>query len=84
MYDLEHIWVTVDADGQVIDAEGSFHGKYLKLLLPELPGALLPTQGRVHAFCQPGSMRFCPTGGCFASCLTGMQPVPTPAADLCW
>ena len=35
MYDLEHIWVTVSGDGQVMDAEGSFHGKYLKLLLPE-------------------------------------------------
>ena len=32
MYDLEHIWVTVSVDGQVMDAEGSFHGKYLKLL----------------------------------------------------
>ena len=50
MYDLEHIWVTVSGDGQVMDAEGSFHGKYLKLLLPELPGALLPTQGHVQAF----------------------------------
>ena len=58
MYDLEHIWVTVSGDGQVMDAEGSFHGKYLKLLLPELPGALLPTQGHVHAFCQPGKHAF--------------------------
>lgn len=65
MYDLEHIWVTVDADGQVIDAEGSFHGKYLKLLLPELPGALLPSQGHVHAFCQPGKHALLPDGRLF-------------------
>ena len=65
MYDLEHIWVTVSGDGQVMDAEGSFHGKYLKLLLPELPGALLPTQGHVHAFCQPGKHAFMPNGQLF-------------------
>ncbi len=53
MYDLEHIWVTVSAEGAVMSAEGSFHGKYLNLL-PELPGCLPPENGHIHAFIQPG------------------------------
>lgn len=65
MYDLEHIWVTGDGDGNVIGAEGSFHGKYLTLLLPELPGAKFPTLTHVHAFCQPGKHAFLPAGNLF-------------------
>ena len=53
MYDLEHIWVTVSPKYEVLNAEGSFHGKYLNLL-PELPGCLPPADGHVHAFIQPG------------------------------
>ena len=36
MYDLEHIWVTVGKEGEVLAAEASFHGKYLVLLVPGL------------------------------------------------
>lgn len=64
MYDLEHIWVAVDADGQVTDAESSFHGRYLKLL-PQLSCVLPPTDGHVHAFCQPGKHAFLPDGQLF-------------------
>ena len=78
MYDLEHIWVAVSQEGEVIDAEGSFHGRYLKLLLPELPGTVPPTQGHVHAFCQPGKHAFMPDGQLYrllpdwyTSCNTG-------------
>ena len=35
LYDLEHVWVMVDYNGQVIDAEASFHGKYLKAVEPK-------------------------------------------------
>ena len=64
MYDLEHIWVTVGPDGAPIHAEGSFHGKYLNLYDPGLPG--LPPEGRrVHAFCQPGKHAFLPEGRLF-------------------
>lgn len=62
MYDLEHIWVTVGENGQPIAAEGSFHGKYLTLLAPELKGATPPTDGHVHAFCQPGKHAFLAIG----------------------
>ena len=54
MYDLEHVWVTVRKDGTVMDAQGSFHGKFLNMLLPGFPGALPPEGTHVHAFCQPG------------------------------
>ncbi|MBQ9324261.1 MAG: hypothetical protein IJ246_00660 [Clostridia bacterium] len=54
MYDLEHIWVTLDAHENVLDAQGSFHGKVLNLLIPEWEGYLPPENGRIHAFVQPG------------------------------
>ena len=65
MYDLEHIWVTVGNDGEPLAAEGSFHGKYLNLLVPEIPGALQPREKRVQAFCQPGKHAFLPAGALF-------------------
>lgn len=33
LYDLEHVWVYIGRDGEVVDAEASFHGKFLKALL---------------------------------------------------
>ena len=65
MYDLEHIWVWVAADGSVTRAEASFHGKYLTLWEPELSFARLPDEGHVHAFCQPGKHAFLPDGQLF-------------------
>ena len=65
MYDLEHIWVTIDGEGRLVHAEASFHGKYLILLVPGLHGALPPTDERVHAFCQPGKHAFLPVGELF-------------------
>ncbi len=65
MYDLEHIWVYVAADGRVTWAEGSFHGKYLTLWEPEMSFALQPEGTHVHAFCQPGKHAFLPDGQLF-------------------
>ena len=62
MYDLEHIWVFVRPDGTLRDAQGSYHGKYLNLLIPGFPGALPPGGRRVHAFCQPGKHAFLASG----------------------
>ena len=64
MYDLEHIWVCVDDAGQVVDAEASFHGRYMKLL-PPIPTLTPPEDGHVHAFCQPGKHAFLPDGQLF-------------------
>ena len=65
MYDLEHIWVWVAADGRVTRAEGSFHGKFLTLWEPEMPFALAMDATHVHAFCQPGKHAFLPEGRLF-------------------
>ena len=65
MYDLEHIWVYVAADGQVTRAEASFHGKHLTLWEPEMLFARLPEETHVHAFCQPGKHAFLPDGQLF-------------------
>ena len=62
MYDLEHVWVTVSPEGEVLDAQGSFHGKYLSVLVPDWPGSIPPENGRVHAFCQPGKHAFLAAG----------------------
>ncbi|MBR3017038.1 MAG: hypothetical protein IKH57_08170 [Clostridia bacterium] len=62
MYDLEHVWVTIDREGRPMAAEGSFHGKYLSILVPGWPGSLPPENGRVHAFCQPGKHAFLAAG----------------------
>lgn len=62
MYDLEHIWVTVDEKGCVCHVEGSFHGKYLNLYDAGMPFALQPEDEHVHAFCQPGKHAFLPDG----------------------
>ena len=62
LYDLEHVWVTADAEGRVIGAEGSFHGKFLNLLVPGFPGSIPPDGTHVHAFCQPGKHAFLAAG----------------------
>ena len=62
MYDLEHIWVMVAEDGAVMGAQGSFHGKYLNLTVPQLPGASAPSGTHIHAFCQPGKHAFLAAG----------------------
>ena len=65
MYDLEHIWVTVGRQGELLSAEASFHGKYLVLLVPGLNGSVPPRGSHVHAFCQPGKHAFLPAGELF-------------------
>ena len=67
MYDLEHVWVMVDGSGNVLHAEGSFHGKYLNLWDEGMIGigALPPADLHVHAFSQPGKHAFLPAGELF-------------------
>ena len=65
MYDLEHIWVTIGKNGKTMAAEGSFHGKYLNLLVPEITGSLPLRDERLQAFCQPGKHAFLPAGELF-------------------
>ena len=63
MYDLEHIWIYVDHDGNVCDAEASFHGKYLKSVLQ---GKIrLQDSKHLMIYCQPGKHAFMPEGYLF-------------------
>ena len=64
-YDLEHIWVTVGKDGKVQDAQGSFHGWYFNLYIPELACCRPLAGDRVQADCQPGKHAFLPDGQLF-------------------
>lgn len=57
LYELEHVWIFVAKDEAVADAEASFHGKYLKALLPDRSNL----DGRtVSLYSQPGKHAFSP------------------------
>lgn len=57
MYDLEHVWIFIDKDGGILDAEASFHGKYLKSLLKDRSNLC---GSRVGLYIQPGKHAFSP------------------------
>lgn len=57
LYDLEHIWVYVGNNGQTVDAEASFHGKYLKSILPDRFNL---RDNRVTLYVQPGKHALSP------------------------
>ena len=63
LYDLEHIWIFVSRNGDVVDAEASFHGKYLKALALNC-GETISGQ-HVELYCQPGKHAFLPQGNLF-------------------
>ena len=65
MYDLEHIWVWVGADGRVANAQASFHGRYLNTLLKEGAVKTQVDDNRIHIYCQPGKHAFLPHGQWF-------------------
>ncbi len=64
MYDLEHIWVLLNDQLQVIGAEGSFHGGFMPL---GLTGPLHVENGHVRAYCQPGKHAFLGDGRLFGA-----------------
>jgi hypothetical protein len=63
LYDLEHVWISVGNDGRVVDAEASFHGRYLKALVLNP----MPFHGGTHLniYSQPGKHAFMPSGELF-------------------
>ena len=63
LYDLEHIWVYVDHQGQICDAEASFHGIYLKSM--SLGNSILRENFHLEIYCQPGKHAFLPKGHLF-------------------
>jgi hypothetical protein len=60
LYDLEHLWVYVDKNGNVINAEGSFHGKYLRMAAPDTGLPVVDHKTHIQVYCQPGKHAFLP------------------------
>ncbi|AET58027.1 hypothetical protein ACWHAM_19575 [Paenibacillus terrae] len=58
LYELEHVWVYVGQDGEVVDCEASFHGRVLKGLLKDRSNLLDGTHVRLYS--QPGKHAFSP------------------------
>lgn len=58
LYELEHAWVYVGKDGSLQDAEASFHGGYMKSILPPRDNILEETH--VALYSQPGKHAFLP------------------------
>ena len=57
LYELEHIWVYLDANGRVVRAEASWHGIYQSMAV----NGWLPLTGeRLTLFSEPGKHAFAP------------------------
>ncbi|MEI7025395.1 hypothetical protein [Paenibacillus sp. y28] len=63
LYELEHVWVYVGRDGQVLDCEASFHGKFLRGLWQDRRN--LVENRHVRLYSQPGKHAFLPDPGLF-------------------
>lgn len=57
LYELEHLWVYLDANGEVIRAEGSRHGRYKPMLVDGAPPL---TGDRVTLYSEAGKHSFAP------------------------
>ena len=58
LYDLEHIWVYIDAKGDVVGAEGSYHGRFLNAMNKTFGDMKLQEGKRVVMYSQPGKHAF--------------------------
>jgi glycerophosphoryl diester phosphodiesterase len=58
LYELEHVWVYVDGDGRVVDAEASWHGGYNRMAVN---GQVPLEDGRVVVHSEPGKHAFAPS-----------------------
>lgn len=58
LYELEHVWIYVSEDGEVLDCDASFHGHYFKGLLPDRSNLADGTHVRLYS--QPGKHAFLP------------------------
>lgn len=58
LYELEHVWIYVGKNGEIMDAEASFHGWYLKALLKDRSNIEDSTHIRIYS--QPGKHAFLP------------------------
>lgn len=51
LYDLEHTWVFLDKDGNIVAVEGSYHGRFLNA---GVPGLSHHTKDKAVMYSQPG------------------------------
>ena len=58
LYEVEHIWVYLDADEQVVAADASWHGGYH--VMTDAAGNVPIDEGRVTLFSEPGKHAFAP------------------------
>ncbi|MEK8132803.1 hypothetical protein WMW72_33475 [Paenibacillus filicis] len=58
LYDLEHVWVNIGHQGEVVRCEASFHGKYFLGLLPDRSN--LEQETHVKLLVQAGKHAFSP------------------------
>lgn len=68
LYELEHIWVYLDTDGNVIRADASWHGGQHQML--DHAGNVPMEAGKVTVFSEPGKHAFAPV----AEWLTERKP----------
>ena len=59
LYELEHIWVYVDGDGALTNAEASWHGRFHQML--DEDGCLPRHDGRLVLCSEPGKHAFAPS-----------------------
>jgi glycerophosphoryl diester phosphodiesterase len=62
LYELEHVWVFLDAEGQVVRGEASWHGGYHDM---RHDGALALEGDRLIIYSEPGKHAFAPTPAWF-------------------
>ena len=56
LYELEHIWVYIDSEGKIVDAEASWHGEYNQMLTEDDQLPLVDDRLTVHS--EPGKHAF--------------------------
>ncbi|MCH4885961.1 hypothetical protein EZV73_00210 [Acidaminobacter sp. JC074] len=58
LYDLEHIWLYLDDKDRIVYSECSFHGRYIKGIMPDESNKV---DESLILYCQPGKHAFAPT-----------------------
>ena len=59
LYELEHVWVSVDAAGDIVDLEASWHGRFQQMRAED--GSLPLQDGRPILHSEPGKHAFAPS-----------------------
>lgn len=59
LYELEHVWVTVDTEGAIVEVEASWHGGYHQMR--DESGQLRLQDGRPLLYSEPGKHAFAPS-----------------------